>query len=522
MRSQTNLVRRGAVYYFRARVPADLIAALGKREIIESLRTKDKRTAEGLVRARAAELDREFAALRSGRANGERHAITDAQIDAIIARALSTRLGADEAARIAGIDQDTHAMRLRWLDELERGGKDAISRGDLSGLRAQADDWLRAHGFDLAHDSDDYRRFAYAFAKAQAKATQQVQARERGEAVDTPPMPTASVQQASATMDDLADYWKRQKNPRPKTWIEAQSIVRRFADTNGHLAPGAVTRRHIVAFRDALVQQGREPGTVKKLLGLLSGMFQVAVEDEQFGLETNPVRDVKVRGEVGEAKVRVAFSVDDLKALFAAPVFTQGERPRGGAGEAAFWLPLIGLFTGARLNEIGQLRVEDVRTEGRVHFIHFTNEGEGMQLKRGGKSRKRIPVHAELARLGFLKYVQEARERGDTRLFPELKADAGGHLTGLWSRWFNRYLDNTVGINDPGKDFHSLRHTFKHHARAAGIPKDQHDALTGHSNRDVSDHYGSSEGYPLRQLADAMKRLRYARLDLSKVKRAGK
>jgi hypothetical protein len=81
---------------------------------------------------------------------------------------------------------------------------------------------------------------------------------------------------------------------------------------------------------------------VKKQLGLLRSMFQIALEDEKFGLKSNPGADVKVRGEVGKVKERAAFSAEELQRIFSAPVFMRGERPQGGAGEAAYWIPLIG------------------------------------------------------------------------------------------------------------------------------------------------------------------------------------
>jgi integrase len=516
MQSQTRLVRRGAVYYFRARVPADLADVLRKREIIESLKTKDKKDAEARVRVRSVQLDKEFEQLRRERAVPPKTSITDEEITRIVAKATSVRLGADEEGRVLGLSDEEFARLLAWLEEAEAATTSAVARGLFTDeFHAQVEDWLWGHGYDLTRDSEGYRRFAFAFAKAQARINQQVRARNRGEPVDTPPAPPEAGREGGS-MDDLADYWKKQKNPRTKTWKEAESILRRFAEVNGLLAPSAVQRKHVVAFRDALVDKGRAPGTVKKLLGLLSGMFQVAVEDEQYGVQTNPVRDVKVRGQVGEAKPRKAFSVDDLRAIFSSPVFVAGKRPKAGAGDATFWLPLLGLYTGARLNEIGQIRVADVRTEDGISFIHFTDEGEGMQLKAGRKSRKRVPLHRELIRLGFLNFVEDARRAGRPRLFEDLRPDSHGHLTGRWSKWFGRYL-TSVGIVDPGKDFHSFRHTFKHYARVAGIPEDQHDALTGHANASVSRTYGGAEGFPLGPLANAISRLEFKGLDLSAV-----
>ena len=35
------------------------------------------------------------------------------------------------------------------------------------------------------------------------------------------------------------------------------------------------------------------------------------------------------------------WQIDELRLLFSSPVFVDGARPKGGRGEAAFWLPLL-------------------------------------------------------------------------------------------------------------------------------------------------------------------------------------
>jgi uncharacterized protein DUF6538 len=68
MTKHTRLLRRGAVYYFRVKIPVDLIDHYGtKREIIESLRTKDAKEALRLVRARSEQQEQEFDRIRAGR-----------------------------------------------------------------------------------------------------------------------------------------------------------------------------------------------------------------------------------------------------------------------------------------------------------------------------------------------------------------------------------------------------------------------------------------------------------------------
>ena len=128
-------------------------------------------------------------------------------------------------------------------------------------------------------------------------------------------------------------------------------------------------------------------------------------------------------------------------------------------------------------------------------------------------SRRCVPIHPELIRLGLLKYVAEMSKSETDRLFPAIKADRMDVLTGNWSKWWGRYMRSTIGITDKRKVFHSFRHTFKDACRAAGIDKEKHAALTGHAEGDEGDKYGA-EQYPLKPLAQAIKKVRYPSLKL--------
>src|SRR5690606_31412278 len=64
VRSQSHLVRRGAVYYFRARVPSDLVETVGKKEVKRSLQTSDHRQATLLAKEVALQVARDFEAIR--------------------------------------------------------------------------------------------------------------------------------------------------------------------------------------------------------------------------------------------------------------------------------------------------------------------------------------------------------------------------------------------------------------------------------------------------------------------------
>lgn len=61
-----------------------------------------------------------------------------------------------------------------------------------------------------------------------------------------------------------------------------------------------------------------------------------------------------------------------------------------------FWVPLLGLFTGARLGELCQLRVADIiHSERETPFIRIHGEGAGMSVKNENSWRS-FPVHPEL------------------------------------------------------------------------------------------------------------------------------
>ena len=94
--------------------------------------------------------------------------------------------------------------------------------------------------------------------------------------------------------------------------------------------------------------------TVNKLLG---GVQAVAVWARDNGVVPDDVSWAdpfsKMRlGEGDAVRGGAPFELADLRVIFSTPVFTQGERPKGGKGEAAYWLPLLALFTGARLGEL--------------------------------------------------------------------------------------------------------------------------------------------------------------------------
>lgn len=333
----------------------------------------------------------------------------------------------------------------------------------------------------------------------------------------TPLFPAAKPTPAALGADAYAalfQCWEKTGQRRPLTLEAYRAVLTRFGQFVGWKTLTEICRRDVLAFRDELLEQGLSQATVANRLGILRAFFRVAVDYEWLAL--NPAERLNLPRQK-RRKARLAFALEDLNRVFRSPIYSEGLRPLGGGREAAFWLPLLALFTGARIEELAQLTLADVcRAPGLGHYLDI-HDGEHRQLKNDA-SRRRIPLHAELLACGLLDYVA-ARSVGTEAgrpqfLFPALKLNPRGKRGGYFSNYFSGYLRRIVGVADRRKVFHSFRHTFKDACRVAGIDEEVHDALTGHVRPGASRQYGN-EQYPLPPLFTAIRQLAIHALDLT-------
>lgn len=534
-------------YRLRVKVPTDLLTHYHPRkEITKSLGTSDYRTACDRARVERVKLDQEFAEVRrklAARAH-PRTSLTPTEVDRLCALVHHSMIRADEDMRASGmaVDDLWFQRMAAHHEEVEQVYRPALARGDVSVVASALEDWLQGHGIELDPSSQEYRTLAYAFLKSVIRAAEVQAKRHRGEVVDTPPAPAplpgpAPVQttaEGELTLSGLFEKWKDENAQRvaPKSLQEFTATVRRFTELHGDLPLSRITKALVRDFKDALLKcpaashlpikhRGK---SIQELITLaekdrtLSRLSTRTVNDKWLGflcavlswgtangyLENNPASNVKATVSKVQDKARVPYSIEDVNFILRFPIFTKGERPRAGGGEAAKWLPLLALFTGARLGELGKLQVEDVRHERDVWYLDLMNTGTKTQ-----GSKRQVPIHPELIRLGFLEYVEARRKAGGDTLFP---GRAGKSLdTEAWSKWWGRYA-RSHGIEDRRKVFHSFRHTVKDGLRDSGVPFDLRSALQGHAVPGVGEGYG--QGFALQVLAEAMARLQYPGLDL--------
>jgi integrase len=223
---------------------------------------------------------------------------------------------------------------------------------------------------------------------------------------------------------------------------------------------------------------------------------------------------------------RDTFTSAELQTIFGSSVFTKGDRPKAGKGEASYWLPLLGLFTGARRGELAGLTAANVQSIGPSSEMALTFEkdrtrGKTLKTKRSART---VPIHPELTRLGFEQYVDTVRSNygANAWLFPEI-APQSKHGATDWSKWFSGYI-RALGITDRNKVFHTFRHGFIDALRAAGVDDEVKRALVGHSRKgSAHDAYGAKDmlrRFGWAQLSQAVAGITYPDLDLSHLYRA--
>lgn len=287
----------------------------------------------------------------------------------------------------------------------------------------------------------------------------------------------------------------------------------------------------IIAAADAKGAERLEDKTVKRHLSALSQFFQYAVD---LGHLTVSARTELVGGhrfaEQRRARAqRGAWTSDELKRLFDSPVWRgcASEHRRSEPGpliirDARFWLPILALYHGARLEEFADLYRRDLGRDGEVWFLKITEEG-GRSLKTGNAERV-LPLHPELNRLGFVEYVQKIAPSADDPLFPDLPPQGQDKRRGpRITRWFVEYR-RAIKVYRPGVGMHAFRHVAITRLRDAmtDAQQDRHiDFLMGHA-RSGEGRARYDKGPGLREVAETLALLRHPEVDLSHLHARGR
>ena len=154
-----------------------------------------------------------------------------------------------------------------------------------------------------------------------------------------------------------------------------------------------------------------------------------------------------------EQESRLPFDEQDLRIIFSAGNFAKAQTK-----PSKYWGAVLGLYTGARVNELGQLRVDDLEQVDGVWGIHIRHQVKNKASKRF------LPLHPELLKLGFVDYVDEVKAHGFQHVFPGIPWGVHGPGDPI-ADWFNRlHLRATCKIKVQSQEalLRKLQRTKRH------------------------------------------------------------
>jgi len=513
-------------------IPKDFQSHYGKKEIVYSLRTKDYKEASRLVRMASAKLEADFDTIRTQvKEQPQQLTVLDQDsVQGICDLWKHECLDGDVWYRSQGLTDDEYEQRQSDHAQTIEALREILAKGRLERIQPALSQFLHLIGVEFCGNADDQRKLAWSFLEAVIDTHLAVMQRDRGEVVATPSAPLfrsgSNLQNhlpqkavnRSRTLQDCFDLWKNKRTSRPeKTVMAYRAALDDFVAFAGTKAASTYQEETVYAYIDDLQKRSsQDPNTISKNIGFLRAIYNAA--KKRFKLSENPFSQIEIPG-INDHKVkRLPLSGGDLKILFASSVFINGGHGRAGAGAAAYWLPILSLYTGARLEELGQLHTADVKEEKDIWYIEITDIIEDEAAKtahpkrlKSPSARRKIPLHPRVVEAGFLQYVVHMQEQGSVSLFPLLSPDCKGDLTGTFSKWWTRYR-RKVGIDSPLKTFHSFRHTFKDAMREAEIDVMVANRLMGHKDDSMGGHYGL--GHSLRVLDLAIKKIDYPGIKL--------
>lgn len=570
----SNLEKRGAVYYARIATPKALKDAralagkTGKGEVWRSLRTKDKTEAKRLLRgvldAIEAEWDRELRALTSPVEDlpPGKHIPTDVEVRAAVREAMERYRDADEAKRAkreraASLAKAT-AIKAQLMQGLSIGeGPSAVDRL----LSRIAED----NAFHLPAGSEEYNKAHHLLTRGLADLMRVIERRNEGDftadfadpAMAAPTEArTESAPRASSTKPkhpaimELLEQHLRDRRARlsPEQLQQKRAAVRDFVELFGARRPvEEIDRAALREFKLALTQYPVRARLHDEFKGLT---FPAIVErNKQLKLPTIKDKTLNTtlshlgafckwlgaHGYIPDGDVigglhiavnkregtRESYSAAELTKIFALPLFrgaaTSEQVSKPGPvriRDHRFWLPLISLYTGARLGEIAQLETADVAEIDGIPTFTLRLEGETAKSLKTKYSERPVPVHSELIRLGFLDFVASQRKAKRVRVFPDLQPGARTErLSETAGKSFRRYLER-AGLK--GFGYHRFRHTVHDALRAAGYLDEQIAAIVGHKGSGTQTaRYGSVSSVTLAQRKQMIDSIEYPGLDFT-------
>ena len=428
----SNLMKQNGSPYYSAvvQVPKDVRHLLGKTAFKKSLKTSDKRIAQ----AKAVEIVDGWKKLIEAARQGQ-HEAAESQISMIVA--------------------DIREMQSL----LEKDPEDEHAQAGLDAAHTQLQDLLiRAKG---------------------ANNFEELASSEQKQVIDSFKIGTG---QEHLFLQFLEEHLESLIVTHRTKESKKQQITR-YAQLFPKL--GDATRKNVREFMKYLRDDERLTNTtIKRDLSAL-GVYWDFIRDEGLAPlddQHNPFKEQKsLNNTRGQDAARMPFTKEQLRTLFAK--LSLNAATGNAQDKALLDLSLIALCTGARREEIGQLKIKDIEIGAprEISCINIRNA----KTEAGVRT---IPVHPTIMAL-VKKRVQNSTAQ-DSFLFPEISTNRQGLRTDALGKRFGR-LKDSLGFGSE-LVFHSIRKSFTTFMEQAGVPEGITADIIGHEKHTIT--YGLYSG----------------------------
>ena len=209
--------------------------------------------------------------------------------------------------------------------------------------------------------------------------------------------------------------------------------------------------------------------SINDKLNAVKQLMAWAVDNEY--IDENPMEGIIVK----EAKKRSKAAHAPYTMTDIASIFCQNYTKHTSSNAYHFWLPILALYTGARLGELAQLKVEDIEQKEGVWCIHIQpDEFDSESSVKTEAAIRIIPLHPFLTdTLRFPTYVEIRKTAGLDMVFDITPAKTGGYSKNA-SKWYNTTFLPKIPIEPAPaghkKAFHSFRSTLATVLKRAKVP----------------------------------------------------
>ena len=232
--------------------------------------------------------------------------------------------------------------------------------------------------------------------------------------------------------------------------------------------------------------------TQTKLISRMTSLWNFLIDEYPEYVTQNVFKKKSVTISTKKAKdKRESFTDEDIKTIFHHKNFLPSIFETN-ANQVIkypyYWIPILAILMGARLEEICQMRVTDIKKVSGIWIYRIREEGDyGSEVTKvkNPYSERDIPLHSELVdTLGFVNYVKHIKKLGKERTFWELPKRGNVYHKNV-GKFFNQKYLVKIGLKKKGKSFHSFRHSVETQLANANVNGRYIDFLQGHSQKGI-------------------------------------